>query len=81
MKKKGPGTSDHRSSGCKKNSFISDYYLTDEVWWFNIKWFLSYYKTSANLCKPIYHIVNCSTVTYLFESGKCGKEGKKLQLF
>ena len=36
--------------------------------------------TSANLCKPI-HIINYSTFTYLFESGKCGKEGKKIQKF
>ena len=33
---------------------------------------------SANLCKPI-HDTNHSTSICLFESGKCGKEGKKLQ--
>ena len=37
--------------------------------------------TSANLCKPIYDIINCSTSICAFESGKCGKEGKKLQKF
>ena len=35
--------------------------------------------TSANLCKPIYDIINYSTSICLFESGKCGKEGKNLQ--
>ena len=34
---------------------------------------------SANLCKPIYDIINYSTSICPFESGKCGKEGKKLQ--
>ena len=35
--------------------------------------------TSANLCKPIYDIISYSTSIRCFESGKCGKEGKKLQ--
>ena len=47
-----------------------------------IKWFLSYSKTtSANLCKPIHDIMNYSISICPFESGKCGKEGKKLQKF
>ena len=33
---------------------------------------------SANLCKPIYDIINYSTSICPFESGKCGKEGKKI---
>ena len=37
--------------------------------------------TSANLCKPIHGIINYSTSACPFESGKCGKEGKKLQKF
>ena len=37
--------------------------------------------TSANLCKPIHDIINYSTSIGPFESGKCGKEGKKLQKF
>ena len=37
--------------------------------------------TSENLCKPIYDIINYSTFTCPFESGQCGKEGKKLQKF
>ena len=36
--------------------------------------------SSANLCKPI-HDINYSTSICPFESGKCGKEGKKLQKF
>ena len=38
-------------------------------------------KNSINLCKPIYDIINYSTFICLFESGTCGKEGKKLQKF
>ena len=34
---------------------------------------------SANLCKSIHDITNCSTSICLFKSGKCEKEGKKLQ--
>ena len=42
-------------------------------------WFLSYSKiTSASLCKSIHDIVNHFTLISPFESGKCGKEGKKL---
>ena len=37
--------------------------------------------TPANLCKPIYDIINYSTSICPFESGKCGKEGKKIQKF
>ena len=36
---------------------------------------------SANLCKPIHDITNYSTSICPFVSGKCGKEGKKLQKF
>ena len=35
--------------------------------------------TSANLCKSIHDIINYSTSTCPFESGKCGKQGKKPQ--
>ena len=37
--------------------------------------------TSANLCKPIHDIINYSTFICPFESGKCGKEGEKIQKF
>ena len=36
---------------------------------------------SANLCKPIHDNTNYSTSICTFLSGKCGKEGKKLQKF
>ena len=35
--------------------------------------------TSANLWKPNYDIINYFTSNCTFESGECGKEGKKLQ--
>ena len=36
--------------------------------------------TSANSCKAIHDILNCySTFLCLFASGKCEKEGQKLQ--
>ena len=37
--------------------------------------------TSANLCKSIHDIKNYSTSICPFESGNCGKEGKKSQKF
>ena len=37
--------------------------------------------TSANLCKSIRDSINYSTSICPFESGKCGKEVKKLQKF
>ena len=37
--------------------------------------------TSANLCKPIHDIINYFNSICSFESGECGKEGKKLQKF
>ena len=36
---------------------------------------------SANLCKTVYDIINYSASICPFESGKCGKEGQKLQKF
>ena len=37
--------------------------------------------TSANLCMSVDGIINYSTSICPFESGNCGKEGKKLQNF
>ena len=37
--------------------------------------------TSANLWKSVDGIINYSTSICPFESGNCGKEGKKLQTF
>ena len=36
---------------------------------------------SANLYKPVHDILNYPTSICPFESGKCGKEGKKRQKF
>ena len=65
----------------QKNSFIS-YVLSDQVRWCNIKQFLSYSKNYV--CKfmqaKLWHH-KFSTLVCLFQSRKCGKEGKKLQKF
>ena len=37
--------------------------------------------TSANFCKSIHDIIHYSPFICPFKSGKCGKEGKKLQKF
>ena len=37
--------------------------------------------TSANLCPPTDDIINYSIFICPFESGKCGKDGKKIQKF
>ena len=37
--------------------------------------------TTANLCKSVHDIINYSTFICLFESGKRGNEGVKLQKF
>ena len=36
---------------------------------------------SAKICKAIHDIINYSLSICPFKSGKCGKEGKKLQKF
>ena len=78
---KQPGTSNQSllrlQNTLKQISLLVMYYLTkfDDGFWVIPKLF------SANLCKPIHDIINYSTFTCLFESYKCGKEGKKLQKF
>ena len=37
--------------------------------------------TSANLYKSVYDIIHYLIFIYRFESGKCGKKGKKIQKF
>ena len=64
----------------QKTSFISCV-LSDQVWWCNIKQFLSYYKiTSENLWKPIDDI-KYLTCIYTFESGKCGEKRKNTKIW
>ena len=43
---------------------------------------MSYSKiTFVNLCSSVHNIINYSTSICPYESGKCGKEGKKSQKF
>ena len=68
------------SSGYKASYVLAMYYLTkfDVIWsgfWVTPK------ITSANLCKLIHDVINYPTIICPFESGKCGKEEKKLQKF
>ena len=55
------------------------YYMTnfDDVMWSSF-WVIAKI-ASANLCKSNYDIIKYSTPICSFESGSCGKEGKKLQ--
>ena len=85
QKQKGPGASD-QSLFRLRNKFKNIplfviYYLTtfDDVMQSSF-WDIQKIK-SANLCRPIDDIINYSTSIYPFESGNCGKEGKKLQKF
>ena len=82
---KGGGTSDQSlfrlQNKFRKVTLLVMYYLTkfdDAIWsCFGVTLKI----TSANLCKPVYDIRNYSTSISPVESGKCGKEGKKLQKF
>ena len=63
----------------RKIPFLVMYYLTkfDDVIQSGSWVFLKI--TSANLCKPIYDVINYSTSICPFEFGMCRKERKKLQ--
>ena len=83
QKEQGPGTSDQSLlrlwNQFRKIPLLVMYYLAkfdDAIqsgFWVILK------TTSANLCKPNYEIIYYSSSICPFESGKCGKEGKKLQ--
>ena len=83
QKQKGPGTSNQSlfivQNKFRKIPFLVIHYLTkfDDFTWRSF-WIIPK-TTSANLCKPIHDIINYSTSICPFESGKFGKEGKKLQ--
>ena len=85
QKQKGPGTSDQSlfrlQNKFRKIPLLVMYYLTkfDDVIYIGF-WVIPKI-ISANLCKPIYDIINYSTSIYPFESGKFGKEEKKWQKF
>ena len=83
QQQKGPETSERVSLFRLQNKFtkisllVIISILSDQVWWCNIKWFLSYSKNyTANLCKPIHDTISYSTCICSFESGKFGKEEK-----
>ena len=82
-RQKGPGTSDQSLLRLRneftKISLLAIYYLTkfDGVIWSGF-WVIQKI-TPVDLCKPIHDIINYSTSICPFESGKCGKEGEKLQ--
>ena len=85
QRQNGSGTSDQSlyrlRNKFRKTPLLVTFYLTkfDDVmqscFWVNPK------ITSANSCKPIHDTTNYSTFICPFESGKCGKKGKKLQRF
>ena len=85
QKQKGSGASD-QSLFRLRNKFIKIplfviYHLTkiDDLMWSSF-WVIPKI-TFAKLCKPIHDIMNFSTSICPFESGRFGKEGKKLQKF
>ena len=65
----------------RKSPFWVIYYLTkyDDV--IQSSFWIIPKITSANLCNPIHEIINYSTSTSPFESGKFWKERKNLQKF
>ena len=85
QKQKGPGTSNQSlftlQNKFRKIPLLVIYYLNkfDDI--IQNSFGVIPKITSANLCKPIHDIINYSTSICPFESGKCGKEGKKLQKF
>ena len=78
QKQKAPGTSDQSLFRLRTILLLVIYYLTKSD---NIFDQVIPKTASANLCKSVYDIINYSTSICPFESGKCGKEGKKLQKF
>ena len=62
--------------------FFISYILSDQVWWCNIKRFLSYSKNyTCKFMQANALIINYSTSICPFEFGKCGKEVEKIQKF
>ena len=60
----------------QKSALINDI-LHDDVWWCNIKWFLSCSKNYISYFMQPNSWHKYSTFICPFESGKCGKEEKK----
>ena len=86
QQQKGPGNSNLslfrlRNKFRKIISIIFMYWLTKFDYVIQNGFWVIPKTISANVSKPIHDIINNSTSICLFESGKCGKEGKKLQKF
>ena len=85
QKQKGSGTSEQLlfrlQNKFKHIPLFVTYYLTkfDDIMWSSFS--VTPKLTSANLCKSIHGIINYSSSISPFESGKCGKEGKRLEKF
>ena len=81
LKQKGSGTSDQSlfrlQNKFRKIPLLVIYYLTKFDYIISSGFWVISKITSANLCQPIHDIINYSTSICPFESGKCGKEGKK----
>ena len=82
-KQKGPGTSDpllfRLQNKYREIPLLVIYYLTKYDDTIKSGFWVIPKITSGNLCKPIHDIINYSTSICPFESGKFGKEEKKLQ--
>ena len=86
QQQKGPGNSNlslfrSRNKFRKIISIIFMYWLTKFDYVIQNGFWVIPKTISANVSKPIHDIINNSTSICLFESGKCGKEGKQLQKF
>ena len=86
QKQKGPGTTDQLPFRLRnkftKISFLVIYYISDQVWWYNIKWFLSYSKNyTCQLMQAVSWYHKFSASIFPFESWKSGKEVEKLQKY
>ena len=86
-KQKRPGTSDQSlfrlQNKFKKVPLLVMYYLTKYLDIIKSGFGVFPKITSANLYKPVHNMISYSTFIFLFEAGKCGKEGenyKKLNL-
>ena len=85
QKQKRPGTSDlslfRLQNKFTKISLLVIYYLTKFDGVIQSSFWVIPNIAPANLCKSIYDIINYSTSVCRFESGRSGKEQKKLQKF
>ena len=85
LKQKGPGTSDQSlfrlQNKFRKIPLLVIYYLNkfDDIIYSGF-WVIPKI-TYANLCKPIYDIINYPSSICPFQSGTCGKERKNTKMW